>query len=540
MNKVALVLSLLCLAAAPSVPASPEKANAVRDGILSRIAERLKAVDAEQVKLADAVSVEDYAGKAVGRNGRRVWTAAFNAALREHEVVRIPARAEPYWIDGEIRIGSRRRIEAAGGAVIRRTPGCETAMIRNAAWENGVNCPLGGRPDETVAVVGGRWDAGGDRRVSHAPSVFSFSNVKGLVIRDLEIAGAPEFAIQIGDAEGVRVTDVGFDACKADGVHVNGNVRFVRVAGLSGRVGDDFVALNAFDWPGCSFNYGDIDHALVEDIELRCDIRSCAEDFCKTLRLLPGLHRYEDGSERLCCISNAVVRRVNGLRNFKVYCQTPPYEISEGPLLRGMRPGRADNLFFEDLTVDLDHPADGLLFNVRGDRLHGRAAAWEFGAEIGDVYIRNVDIYANLPAFPMMSVVQVAPKHMKIGSREGGDPYLDVSVARLVLEDVRIHGGRMAEPVAVFGFDDVNGDGRSSGKATLGRLVRTGVREVGPFPDESLGGRGLGEAVLSGLKPGQRVGKIVDRIESRYRDWIKGEAQAAADLKALAVELSHF
>ena len=511
-------------------------ADRARDGIVAEIESAVVRAEKSVAGDASPVSLAGYAAKTRIVDGRRVWTDAFNAALAANASVTVPAAAEPYWLDGEIRIGPGRRLQAEKGAVMKRVPGSMLAMIRNAAWENGIAHPVAGRPDEGIVITGGRWDAGCTKRVSYSPSIFSFSNVRGLVVRDLEIAGAPEFAIQIGDAEDVRVTDVNFDACKADGVHVNGNVRFIHVARLTGRVGDDFVALNAFDWPKCTFNFGTIDHALVEDIALRSDMRNSDEDFCKSMRLLPGLHRYADGSERLCCISNVVVRRVNGLRSFKVYCQTPPYGIKEGPLFRDMRPGKEDNLFFEDLSVDLDHPTDGVIPNVRGDRIHGRAAAWEFGAEIGRAYIRNVDVRANLPAYPMMSVAQVAPKHMQLGSREGGDPYFDVSVAQLVLDDVRIHGGRMAEPVAVFGFDDVNGDGRSSGTATLGKLVKRGVRETGPFPDESLAGKGVAAEELAGKTEGQKIVLFVDRIESRFRDWQAGEPQAAADLKALAGE----
>lgn len=537
MDRFVVSLAVLMLAGAAVADYDRAAADRIRDGIVAKIESAVVCAEQSVAANASPISIADYAAKTKIINGRRVWTEAFNVALTENSFVSIPAASEPYWIDGEVRIGSGRRLAAEKGAVMKRVPGSMLAMIRNAAWESGIEHPVAGRPDEGIVITGGRWDAGCTTRISYSPSVFSFSNVKGLVVRDLEIAGAPEFAIQIGDVEGVRVTGVNFDACKADGVHVNGNVRFIHVAKLTGRVRDDLVALNAFDWPKCSFNFGDIDHALVENIELRCDIRSGDDDFCKSLRLLPGLHRYADGSERLCCLSNIVVRRSKGLRNFKVYCQTPPYELKDGPFLKGMKPGREDNLFFEDLSIDFDHPVDGYLSNIRGDRIHGRAAAWEFGAEIGDVYIRNVDVHANLPAFPMISVAQVAPKHMQLESREGGDPYLDVSVAKLVLDDVRIYGGRMVEPVTVFGFDDVNGDGCSSGKATLGMLVCKNVREMGPYPDKSFVGKGISAVDLEGLSVEEKYNLYGSRIENRFRDWQAGEPQAAADLKTLATEM---
>ena len=58
-------------------------------------------------RLADRVRLDAYAPEL--HDGREIWTAALQAALREHEIVEIPARVEPYLIDGTVLIPSNRR-----------------------------------------------------------------------------------------------------------------------------------------------------------------------------------------------------------------------------------------------------------------------------------------------------------------------------------------------------------------------------------------------------------------------------------------------
>ena len=70
-----------------------------------------------QAKLKDACSLADYAAAMTVLNGTNVWTVALQKALREHEIVRIPAAPEPYYIDATVVIPSNRRIEAEGATV---------------------------------------------------------------------------------------------------------------------------------------------------------------------------------------------------------------------------------------------------------------------------------------------------------------------------------------------------------------------------------------------------------------------------------------
>ena len=72
--------------------------------------------------LTDRVELTDYSELVRTENGLEVWSDALQRALDEHQVVAIPARGEPYFLDRQIVIGSDRRIEA-DGATLRQTPG---------------------------------------------------------------------------------------------------------------------------------------------------------------------------------------------------------------------------------------------------------------------------------------------------------------------------------------------------------------------------------------------------------------------------------
>lgn len=72
----------------------------------------------------------------------RIWTDAFRAALAENEIVRIPASAEPYYVDDSITIPSNRCIFAEDGAVIRQMKGVRVLMFRNEHTADGTHAPI--------------------------------------------------------------------------------------------------------------------------------------------------------------------------------------------------------------------------------------------------------------------------------------------------------------------------------------------------------------------------------------------------------------
>ena len=61
-----------------------------------------------------------------------IWTAAFQRQIDETKRLEIPARAEPYYVDGPLVLSSGSTIVAAPEAEIRLVPGANTCIVRNA------------------------------------------------------------------------------------------------------------------------------------------------------------------------------------------------------------------------------------------------------------------------------------------------------------------------------------------------------------------------------------------------------------------------
>ena len=78
--------------------------------------------------LSDKVSIVKYRSLVRCDGEKELWSDALQTAIYEHEIVIIPAREKPYYIDKQIVIPSNRRIEATG-AVIRQTQDCLVLML---------------------------------------------------------------------------------------------------------------------------------------------------------------------------------------------------------------------------------------------------------------------------------------------------------------------------------------------------------------------------------------------------------------------------
>ena len=187
--------------------------------------------------LHDRVSLDEYRALVKTSDGREVWSDALQRALDEHQVVAIPARGEPYFIDRQIVIGSDRRIEA-DGATIRVTPGCRVLMLRNRSCADGTHAPIRGvKRDANISIRGGRWEESRSERAGYGKSgmfdearslfgvstLFLFNNMEDLSLEDVTFAHTGGFAVQIGDVTGAFFERIRFDSCYADGLHINGN-----------------------------------------------------------------------------------------------------------------------------------------------------------------------------------------------------------------------------------------------------------------------------------------------------------------------------
>jgi len=478
-------LPMLFLLASAACAAEPDVYTSITGRVAAAVAENA----AGQARLKDRCSLADYAGLVTCVRGTNVWTAALQRALDEHEIVVFPPRAEPYFFDGTVTVPSHRRLEAHG-AVIRLTDGTRTILLRNRNTRDGTLAPIpAGARDAHIAIAGGRWEDcctqrrgyGGSGMYNLEPrrhgnffgvtTLFFFNNCDHVSVTDATFHHTGGFAVQCGDGDALRFENIVFDRCFADGLHLNGNLTRVLARNVRGQVGDDLVALNAYDWLNSSVNFGPQRDILCEDLEL---VRRPGVPAYPAIRILPATFRYADGSTVDCSISRVIFRRVKGISTFKMYLQTPGYRIGTEPEWSAI--GSGGDLFFEDLAIDLDRPIDCMGQYADSEPVRGHFAAFEFGANLSSVHFRNIDITFHLDAYPLSHLALVGPKSIVSTTQDGKgryevfDPYVSCTVDRVTVEGLRVHGTAPRELVRATVFEDVNGDGRSSGRGTIRRF----------------------------------------------------------------------
>jgi len=451
-------------------------------------------IDKVQTTLSDQCSLAEYRALVRAVNGTNMWTAALQKALDEHEIVTIPASDETYFFDGTVVMPSRRRIEARG-ATIRLADGMRTVLLRNASAQDGTLAPISAsaKRDTDIAIVGGRWEDWCTRRAGYGSTgmfnllprrkgnyfgvstMFFFNNVNRLSVTGATFHHTGGFAVQAGDADAAMFRDITFDRCFADGLHLNGNLTRVLARNVRGQVGDDLVALNAYDWLNSSVDFGPQRYVLCEDLEL---VRLPGVPAYPAIRIQPAKYRYADGSIVDCAISDVIFRRVKGVTTYKMYLQTPRYKIGSTP--EWAEVGSGGNLFFSDLEIDLDAPIDKIGQYVTQEAPRGHFAAFEFGANLSLVHFKNIDITFHADRWPLTHLVQVGPKSCFYPGKDGKpgteifDPYVSCHVGRIVLENVRTQGAVPKDLVHVSEFDDINNDDHSTGRGTVGEIGRNG------------------------------------------------------------------
>ena len=440
---------------------------------------RRRRAEAEKT-LTDAVSLDEYRALVRSTGEGEIWTDALQKALDEHEIVRIPAREEAYYIDRTVTVPSNRRIEAEG-ATIRLTRDCTVLMLRNVHTKDGTHAPVDtSDADENITVRGGRWEEQNTARAGYGrtgkydaersfygvSTLFLFNNIRGLTLENLTFYHTAGFSVQTGDLTDGVFDRIRFEACFADGLHLNGRSENLYIHDIRGEVGDDLVALNMYDWQNSSVNFGPTRNVVCEDMEL------AKTSHYRALRIEPGMYAYDDGSKIDCGLFGAVFKNIRGISTYKLYYQTPAYPISGAPEPGDV--GSADDLYFEDLVIDLSAPIDGFDEYLHGDPVRGAFGAFELGANIGHITFQNIDLIRYDKRFPNSHLVVCGPKSVRCGDVEVFDPYLSSTVDSIVFRGIRVNG-YPAEDIRtllrVVSFEDINQDGRSTAAGTVRRIV---------------------------------------------------------------------
>ncbi|MCR4622585.1 MAG: hypothetical protein K5663_10950 [Clostridiales bacterium] len=456
--------------------------------IYDTLAEMMKANLRKRDALGKSASLEAYRGlvREEQQNGDSIliWTRALQTALSENEVVLIPGSGEPYYIDSPVVIPSNRHIIAAENAVIRLKAGVKTLMFRNEHTKDGTHAPIPDHArDDNISISGGIWEESIDHRAGYGKSgmideqrsffgvstAMFFNNLNGLTLMNMTFRHTAGFAVQTGDISNVVIHNITFEECYADGLHLNGNMKNAWIKDVRGQCGDDLVALNAYDWKNSSVDFGPMECVLCEDLVL-----SESSPY-KAMRIQPGIYYYADFSAVDCALNGVIVKNVRGIRTFKMYYQTPAYRVFEEEPEKGA-PGSGDWIFFEDIAVDLAAPLDLFREYTQSDPVRGAFAAFEIGANIGHLFLENIDLKLYRDKYPLSYLLCAGPKSCVYdsGRVEVFDPYVSCKVDSVCLSGIRVNGQtpEAIEPfIRTTEFNDINHDNRSTGRGTIENIA---------------------------------------------------------------------
>jgi hypothetical protein len=458
--------------------------------IEKKVMEGVREIKQAQEKLKVKSSLKNYEKYVEKINGTNVWASALQKALDENEIVVIPSCEEKYYIEKTVVIPSNRRIEAHG-ATVRLIDGMNNVMFTTKNAMDGTLKPIPQNTrGENVAIIGGRWEDNSTRRRGYGRSgmfnnlprktgnyygvstLFYLGNTDKVTVRDVTFYHTGGFSIQSGDSDATWFENIYFDRCFADGLHLNGNMTRIYVKNVRGNVGDDLVALNAYDWINSSINFGPQKYILCEDLEL---IKTPGASYYPAIRIQPAIFRYADMSEVDCAISDLIFRRVKGIVTYKMYLQTPRYKI--GGTREWSKVGSGGNLHFEDLTIESVEPIDKFENYMKGDPLRGHFAPFEFGANLSSVYFKNINLTFDVKRFPTSHIAVVGPKSSIAVNKKDNityeifDPWVSCKVGKVVLENIKINGEAPKELVHAVEFNDINKDGNSTGKGVIKEIV---------------------------------------------------------------------
>ena len=379
----------------------------------------------------------------------KLWNAPIRAALAKCGEVFLPKRDKPYYINDPVVLKSGQRLCADRDAEIRLVPGANTCMVRNARLVSGQGGPIPTdlKPDTQIVVEGGIWTTlatsltqsngnvhGRSARRPKVPcchGVIIMSNVRSVAIRNVVIRQSKAHAIQLSNCREFLVEGVTFDEHRRDGIHVNGPASHGMIRNIRGVTGDDFVALNAWDWRNTAPAFGPIHHVLVEAIHGNPRLGGTDE-----IRLLPGTKTFADGAKLDCPIHDCVFRDLRDIRTFKIYDQ-PNLEL-----------GR-DKDFCDPVGTVRNVYFDKLAFN--------RACRFQIAVNIDELSINDVQLNFDLdvPGKKDYRLVEIGPMSQtyKFDPNDPSrwvelfSPDRDVTIRGFKLTNVCMKAGGVVKPL---------------------------------------------------------------------------------------------
>ncbi|MCX6855407.1 MAG: hypothetical protein NTV80_10945 [Verrucomicrobia bacterium] len=299
--------------------------------------------------------------------------------------------------------------------------------------------------DTNITIEGGIWttlavsraESNGNLRGHSAKQnpafgthgVILLQNVRRVSVKNVTIRQSRPFGVHLANAHEFSIENITLQDHRRDGVHVNGPSSDGVIRGVRGDSHDDNVALNAWEWKNYAPSYGPIERIVIEDVTGAPEGVPAAN----SIRILPGVKRFDNGTTLDCPISDITLRRITDIREFKLYDQ-PNLELGrDNDFSIGV--GALKKLHFEDLTFN--HP--------------GKI---EVHANTDGLTIQNVRV--NHPIASDWHLVTIGPKSMTYKGAPGTDPAkwteifspdLDCTVRNVSITGVRSRDSQTDLPI---------------------------------------------------------------------------------------------
>ena len=319
--------------------------------------------------------------------GQADCSDVIEALLATHGSVRIPALKAPLLLTRPIRMQSGTHLHVDEATVVRMKPGCGGCMVRNEHIVSGMEGPAeGSSRDADILIEGGQWENAPREASVNDPDtviqrfgeknillgVIFFCHAERVTVRNVTVRAGQQYGVLLADCRDFLVEGIFFDRHGKDGVHVNGPARHGLIQDLCGKCGDDFVALNAWDWETSAVSFGPIEDITVRRIQ-------CEHD---EMRLLPGRKTYRDGRKADCPVLNCRFEEISGVYNFKMYQQPNCHNLKRVHKDYSEIAGLIKDIVFSGIRLDALE-AEGLA-EVRLDAL------FEMGADCEGIVFEDI------------------------------------------------------------------------------------------------------------------------------------------------------
>ncbi len=391
----------------------------------------------------------DASGKIESRNvTAEVWTAAMQATLDSQGTLHIPARPQPYYLDGPLILKSGQKLSADPTAEIRLIPGSNSCMVRNehVVTLNTNPVPADLPLDTDITIAGGIWTtlatadnesngnllgrSSGVNPAFGTHGVILLQNVRRVSVKNVTVRQSKAFGVHLANAHDFIVENITLEEHRRDGVHVNGPASDGLIRGVRGDSKDDDVALNAWEWKNYAPSYGSIERIIVEDVT---GWPGDEHEGNNAIRLLPGVKRFDDGTTLDCPIRDVTLRRITDIRHFKIYDQ-PNLELGrDNDFSIGV--GTVKNLRLEDLTFD------------RPGRIELHANTDGLGIHSVHVNHPITSDWHLLAIGPLSQTYKRGKSEDAVNWTEIFSPDLDCTVRNLSVSGVRVRGAQADLPI---------------------------------------------------------------------------------------------